>query len=145
MSTGSGNVQDAFGELDRGRILDKNKVHLVTHAPADARRFGPLPRSSVETFECYNSVFRRCAILSNRQAVSRDVARQFARMDRLKHLVSGGFYLSEGECSSWTRAGQGVLALLRDDKTIQRHLGWAPHEKRKSGKQIFGVEFYTPS
>jgi hypothetical protein len=134
MDTGGENVQDSFGALDRGRILDKSKIHLLKHIPEDARRFGPLPRSSVETYECYNAVFRRCAILSNRRAISRDVARQFSRMDRMKYLVSGGYYTSQDCDQRWVQAGPGILRVLREDVVIQRHLGWAPHCEIKSGK-----------
>jgi hypothetical protein len=87
-----GNVLDAFGNNDPAKILLKIKIHLLTHIVEDVIRFGPAIRNSTEIFECFNAIFRLCSILSNHQAPSRDIARKFASMDRLKHILSGGFW-----------------------------------------------------
>ncbi|KAJ7176872.1 hypothetical protein C8R46DRAFT_989066 [Mycena filopes] len=118
-----GNVLDAFGDQDPAKILLKIKLHLLPHIPDDASRFGPPIRSSTEIFECFNAIFRLCSILSNHQAPSRDIALKFASMDRMKHILSGGFWEVDGE---WIQAGPNVLSVLKDMPIIQRHLGWVP-------------------
>ncbi|THU82965.1 hypothetical protein K435DRAFT_823079 [Dendrothele bispora CBS 962.96] len=79
--------------------------------------------NSTEIFECFNAVFRMCSILSNHQAPSRDIARKFASMDRLKHILSEGYWLYNGE---WMEASLRVRQILKTDVMIQRHLGWVP-------------------
>jgi hypothetical protein len=126
------NVLDCFDAVDPERILEKPKLHLMCHVADDARRFGPMPRSSVETFECFNSVFRRCAVLSNRQAVSHDVSNQFGRMSVVKQMLAGGFFCdSQGV---WHQAGSGVSQLLQHEAAIKRHLGWASSLNRIPGE-----------
>ena len=45
------NVLDAYGDVDPLRILDKVKLHLLSHLPDDIPRFGPAIRSITEIFE----------------------------------------------------------------------------------------------
>ena len=125
-----GNVLDAFDDIDPSKLIVKSKLHLLVHLPEDICRTGPAIRKSVETFESYNGVFRLCAILSNRQAVSRDIARKFLSMDCTKHLLCGGFY-SVGD--KFVQAGEAVRRLLHDQPVIQRHLGWTPMESPELG------------
>ncbi|KAJ7025042.1 hypothetical protein C8F04DRAFT_1046840 [Mycena alexandri] len=120
-----GNVLDAFGDYDPAKILLKIKLHLLPHIPEDAVRFGPLIRNSTEVFECFNAIFRLCSILSNHQAPSRDIAMKFASMDRMKHVLSGGFWKA-ADTDEWVCAGPNVLAVLKNMPIIQRHLGWVP-------------------
>jgi hypothetical protein len=134
------NVLDCFGAVDPERILEKSKLHLMCHVADDARRFGPMPRSSVETFECFNAVFRRCAILSNRRAISHDIASQFSRMGVVKHLLSGGFYRDTN--NKWNQAGSGVSLLLRDDPVIQTHIGWSSSASKVPGLVIIFTHRY---
>ncbi len=124
---------DAFDEVDPARILVKTKLHIVAHAPEDALRFGPLVINATEGFESYNSVFRRTSVLSNRQAPSRDIAVKFADMDRIKHILSGGYW-KEG--ISWVQAGPGVQSLLAQKSILQSHLGWTPLETEPAGASI---------
>lgn len=124
------NVLDVFDQVDPARILVKTKLHILTHSPDDAVRFGPLVINATEGFESYNSVFRRNSVLSNRQAPSRDIAIKFADMDRVKHVLSGGYW-KEG--SSWVQAGPGVRSLLAQKSILQSHLGWAPSESGPAG------------
>jgi hypothetical protein len=126
-----GNCLDAFGDFDPTMILNRQKIHLLTHAAEDTRVFGPLTRSSVEVYECYNAVFRQCCVYGNRQAVSRDCARRFRGFDRIKHLLSGGYYKATD--GRWIQAGSGVLRLLREQRVLQRHLGWVPKEPPTPG------------
>jgi hypothetical protein len=118
-----GNVLDAFGDVDPAKILIKVKLHLLPHLIEDIRRFGPAIRNSTEVFECFNAVFRLCSVFSNHLAPSHDIACKFASMDRLKHILSGGYWQKDGQ---WVQAGPNVLQVLHSQHVIQRHLGWVP-------------------
>jgi hypothetical protein len=107
------------------------KLQILPDLINDIRRFGPAVRYSTEIFECFNAIFRLCSVLSNHQAPSRDIAHKFASMDRVKHLLSGGFWKQEGE---WVQAGQKVTELLHKDTVVQRHLGWIPPHTPQFGK-----------
>jgi len=133
-----GNVLDAFGDVDPSKILAKMKLQILPHLIDDIRRFGPAIRNSTEIFECFNAIFRLCSILSNHQAPSRDISVKFAAMDRVKHILSGGFWkLSKGNSEEWVRAEEKVRQVLLNDPTIQRHLGWAPPQKIVPGMSEF--------
>ncbi|KAJ7906464.1 hypothetical protein B0H13DRAFT_1880530 [Mycena leptocephala] len=123
LSTLIGNVLDAFGDQDPAKILLKIKLHLLPHIVEDAARFGPPIRNATEVFECFNAIFRLCSILSNHQAPSRDIALKFASMDRMKHILSGGYWKVDDD---WICAGPNVLSVLKKKPIIQRHLGWVP-------------------
>lgn len=125
-----GNVLDAFGDVDPSKIIVKMKLHLLAHLTQDIRRFGPAIRNSTEIFECFNGIFRLCSIYSNHQAPSRDIAIKFASMDRLKHILAGGYWKGD---EGWIRAGDGVLRVLHTETIIQRHLGWVPPQKVEFG------------
>ncbi|KAJ6538143.1 hypothetical protein B0H19DRAFT_1213675 [Mycena capillaripes] len=94
--------------------------HCKRHPTARA-----VVRFSTEVFECFNAIFRLCSVLSNHQAPSRDIAAKFADLDRVKHILSGGYWFEESE-SAWVNAGKDVRRILRNTPIIQRHLGWAP-------------------
>ncbi|KAJ7466179.1 hypothetical protein B0H11DRAFT_1733316 [Mycena galericulata] len=117
------NLLDAFATLDPNKILIKLKLHVLLHIVQDIRRRGPAVRFSTEVFECFNAIFRLCSVLSNHQAPSRDIAAKFADLDRVKHILSGGYWLQDTE---WLRAGKDVQRILRNTPIIQKHLGWAP-------------------
>ncbi|KAK7021130.1 hypothetical protein VNI00_017491 [Paramarasmius palmivorus] len=117
------NVLDAFSDIDPFRILKKIKLHALVHLPEQIRRRGPAVRFSSEIYECYNAVFRMCSILSNHQAASRDIALKLASLDRVKHMISGGYWLQDGD---WVRAGEEVRSILTAMPVIQKHLGWTP-------------------
>ncbi|KAJ7266270.1 hypothetical protein C8J57DRAFT_1069087 [Mycena rebaudengoi] len=125
------NVLDAFGDHDPAKILLKIKLHLLPHIVEDAIRFGPPIRNSTEVFECFNAIFRLCSILSNHQAPSRDIAVKFCSMDRLKHILSGGYW-KQGDV--WVQASLNVRNVLKTMPIIQRHLGWVPPQKLVAGK-----------
>ncbi|KAJ6629389.1 hypothetical protein B0H10DRAFT_2160501 [Mycena sp. CBHHK59/15] len=107
-----GNVLDAFGDQDPAKILLKIKLHLLPHIVEDA-----------VLFECFNAIFRLCSILSNHQAPSHDIALKFASMDRVKHMLSGGFWKVDDD---WVCAGPNVRSVLKNMPIIQHHLGWVP-------------------
>lgn len=117
-------------------ILNKSKLHLLVHAPEDICRFGPAVRTSVESFECYNGVFRRCATFSNRQALSLDIARKFRSMDRIKHLLCGGYFQDPFSHANrdWVQAGEAVRTLFKQQPILQNHLGWVPRAHVISGE-----------
>ena len=107
------------------------KLQVLPNLLEDIRRFGPAIRYSTEVFECYNAIFRLCSVLSNHLAPSRDIANKFASMERLKHILSSGYWKENGE---WIQAGSKVLQVLQEDTFIQRHLGWAPFRKPVVGE-----------
>ncbi|KAF8994931.1 hypothetical protein BDZ89DRAFT_1096970 [Hymenopellis radicata] len=127
-----GNVLDAFGDIQPSRILDKIKIHLLPHLLQDIPRFGPAIRYSTEVYEGFNPIFRLCSIYSNHQAPSRDISTKFSQMERLKHILCGGFYWLKDE-KRWTQAGDNVLKLLRQTPVLQRHLGWVPQREINPG------------
>ncbi|KLJ06279.1 hypothetical protein EMPG_09283 [Blastomyces silverae] len=59
------NVIDLFATLELKQILDKVKIHLLTHLPDDVAQFGSSIEYSTEQFESYNSVFRLSSVFSN--------------------------------------------------------------------------------
>ncbi|KAJ7847525.1 hypothetical protein B0H13DRAFT_2255356 [Mycena leptocephala] len=124
-----GNVLDAFGDHDPAKILLKVKLHLLTHMVEDI-------------FECFNAIFRLCSILSNHQAPSRDIAHKFASMDRLKHILSGGFWKQGNE---WVQAATNVCDVLHTMPIIQRHLGWVPLKKIINGAMHFTSKEKSPA
>ncbi|KAJ7939128.1 hypothetical protein B0H13DRAFT_1850862 [Mycena leptocephala] len=97
------NILDAFAAIDPSKILIKLKFHVLEHIPDDIRRRGPAVRFSTEVFECFNAIFRLCSVLSNHQAPSRDIAAKFADLDRMKHILSGGYWFDESELA-WIKA-----------------------------------------
>ncbi|KAE9393245.1 hypothetical protein BT96DRAFT_959108 [Gymnopus androsaceus JB14] len=121
-----GNTLDAFAAVDPAKIINKIKIHLLPHIPNDIRRFGPIIRSSTEGFECFNAVFRLC---SHRVET---IAQRFAGMDRVKHIVSGGYHFDK-ESEEWIQASPRVLDILKSHLIIQRHLGWIPQDAIKYG------------
>ncbi|KZT50729.1 hypothetical protein CALCODRAFT_406879, partial [Calocera cornea HHB12733] len=72
--------------------ISKTKMHAALHTPDDILRFSTAVLFSTERYEAFNGVFRRCSVLSNRQAPSRDIAHTFAHFDRIQHITSGGFW-----------------------------------------------------
>lgn len=62
---------------------------------------------STERYEAYNTVFRAASIFSNHQAPSRDIAWSFAGIDRVKHIVTGGWW-KDRKTGAWLRAGQAI-------------------------------------
>ncbi|KAL1758460.1 hypothetical protein FB107DRAFT_271880 [Schizophyllum commune] len=128
-----GNVLDAFDIVDCKKIIYKIKIHMLPHLIDDVRRFGPAIRNSTEVFECFNAIFRLCSVLSNHRAPSRDIAHKFSSMDRVKHILSGGYWREGGV---WVQAGKGVRGVLLSKPTIQRHLGWVPSPKSRVGEVL---------
>jgi hypothetical protein len=74
------------------RWFNKPKFHILLHILDHIRRFGPAILFATESFESYNALIRNGSVFSNRQAPSRDVARNFAAASCLRHLMSGGMF-----------------------------------------------------
>jgi hypothetical protein len=51
-------------------------------------------------------------------------------MDRLKHILSGGYW-KQGDV--WVQASLNVRNVLKTMPIIQRHLGWVPPQKLVAG------------
>ncbi|KDQ05921.1 hypothetical protein BOTBODRAFT_182090 [Botryobasidium botryosum FD-172 SS1] len=125
------NVLDLWSLIDPGRVLDKGKLHVLLHIVDDIRRMGPGVLYATEIFECFNAVFRMCSILSNHQAPSRDIARQFSHLEGFKHIASGGFwYNNEGRP---IQASKHVRSFMETDKRVRQNLGWFEEEVLEPG------------
>ncbi|KAG6806750.1 hypothetical protein H0H92_010138, partial [Tricholoma furcatifolium] len=72
------------------RWFNKPKFHILLHLPGHIHRFGPAILFATEGFESFNAVIRAKSIHSNRQAPSRDIARDFAQGSRIRYFMSGG-------------------------------------------------------
>ncbi|KAJ7310144.1 hypothetical protein DFH08DRAFT_718875 [Mycena albidolilacea] len=128
------NVLDRWAIVDPTKITQKYKLHVLPHIPSAVRRFGPSILFATEIFECWNSVFRLCSVLSNHQAPSLDIATTLADMERFKHQVSGGWWKpSDGD---WTQAGYKIQTFLTGNRQLQRRLGWTPVDAYKAGSVV---------
>ncbi|KAH9837659.1 uncharacterized protein C8Q71DRAFT_706460, partial [Rhodofomes roseus] len=116
------NVLDIWAIIDPGRIIVKAKCHLLDHILADVRKFGPAVLYSTEIFECWNSIFRFCSVLSNHQAPSKDIAHALADLECFKHIVSGGWWKDAG--GNPIQASASVREFLQTAPALQRCLGW---------------------
>jgi len=119
-------VLDIAAEIDPSKLIAKLKYHLLAHLREDIIRFGPLIGVATEIFESYNSIFRYCSILSNHIAPSRDIAHQLAEQETVKHLLSGGWWLSrEG---NWKEPGPGIRNYISCNPVLQTLCGWTSKE-----------------
>ncbi|EIM81338.1 uncharacterized protein STEHIDRAFT_66542 [Stereum hirsutum FP-91666 SS1] len=78
------------------RWFNKPKFHVVLHLPDHINNLGPAMLYATEGFESFNAVIRSHSIHSNRHAPSRDIARAMAQCSRVRHLLSGGYFLERG-------------------------------------------------
>ncbi|KAJ7306913.1 hypothetical protein DFH08DRAFT_927472 [Mycena albidolilacea] len=124
------NVLDIFATIDPSKIITKIKYHLLVHTDDDVVEFGPLIGLATEIFESFNGVFRYCSILSNHLAPSRDIARQLADQEDLKHRLAGGWWPC-GEDGKWERAGTGVRHFMAEHPILQKLLGWTEPSSMK--------------
>lgn len=125
------NVLDIWAIIDPNRMTVKAKLHLLTHLLADISRFGPATLYSTEIFECWNSIFRMCSVLSNHQAPSRDIAQSLADMETFKHIVSGGWWKQAD--GTPLQASVQVRTYLQSTPALQRRLGWVDPAGLKPG------------
>ena len=100
---------------------------------------------ATEAFESFNAVIRAKSVHSNRQAPSRDIAMAFAQGNRIRHLLSGGCFLSTDfhaawkenphslTASDWHTVGQGPAHLIATDVTPASYLGLRTVDKSLAG------------
>ncbi|KAJ7827689.1 hypothetical protein B0H14DRAFT_3144540 [Mycena olivaceomarginata] len=125
------NVLDRWAIVDPTKITQKYKLHVLPHLPSAVRRFGPSVLFATEIFECWNTVFRLCSVLSNHQAPSLDIATTLADMECFKHQVSSGWWKPvDGD---WTQAGRKFQTFLTGNQQLQRRIGWTSHDTYKAG------------
>ena len=74
------------------RWFNKPKFHILLHLTEHIRRFGPAILFATEAFESFNAIIRAKSVHSNRHAPSRDIALAFAQSNRIRHLLSGGYF-----------------------------------------------------
>ncbi|KAJ6578993.1 hypothetical protein B0H10DRAFT_2443555 [Mycena sp. CBHHK59/15] len=103
-------------------LISKPKFHFLLHLPFFIRRFGPAVLFSTERYEAYNAVFRACSIYSNRQTPSRDIAWSFAGIDRVKHIVTGGWW-KDSRSQTWTCATARVLRHILEHPEMAAMVG----------------------
>lgn len=121
--TAVANTLDAFAALDPSKIISKVKLHLLEHSEEGILAYGPLIGAMTELFECFNAIFRFCSILSNHLAPSRDIARQLADQEGLKHRLTGGWWPEEND--AWRQAGYGVRDYFQTHPVLQKLIGWS--------------------
>ncbi|KAF6758067.1 hypothetical protein DFP72DRAFT_1065314 [Ephemerocybe angulata] len=124
--------------------FNKPKFHLLVHLPDHIRRFGPAILFATEAFESFNAVIRAKSVHSNRQAPSRDIARAFAKGNRVRHFLSGGLFqvsapldvLVDGarppfslDRRHWTSVGSKVRGMVSSKSTVTSYLGMQTVER----------------
>jgi hypothetical protein len=88
----------------------------------------------METFECFNAIFRFCLIFLNHLAPSQDIAFQLAGQEVLKHQLTGGWWPAvDGE---WERLGPSVRNFIHAHPTLQALVGWS------NTKPLINSRFY---
>ncbi|KIJ43281.1 hypothetical protein M422DRAFT_170181, partial [Sphaerobolus stellatus SS14] len=81
--------------------FNKPKFHNILHLPEHICCFGPASLFATEGFESFNAVIRKFSINSNHQAPSRDIGTGMAQGNRLRHMLSGGFFLPKFKEEEW--------------------------------------------
>jgi hypothetical protein len=122
--------------IDPMKIINKIKLHLLAHLLQDIVRFGPLVGLATESFECFNAIFRLCSILSNHLAPSRDISRQLAGQEAMKHRLTGGWWPKVGRDSEWDQPGIAVRDFLRVNPILQRLVGWTDPKPLVPGQYL---------
>ena len=128
--------------------FNKPKFHIFIHLTCHIRRFGPAILFATEAFESFNAIIRVKSIHSNRQAPSRDIALAFAQANRIRHLLSGGFFLpndifpSSGNLprpDMWKSIGRRPEQFVAMAGTVTNYLGLAESHKKihAVGKVVF--------
>jgi len=124
IETAAANVLDIAALIDPSKIIMKIKYHLLAHLRQDIIRFGPLLGVATETFECFNTIFRFCSILSNHLAPSRDIALQLAEQEVLRHFLSGGSWRAVTGGREWKEPAPSVSNFLGNNPFLVALLGY---------------------
>ncbi|KAJ7127459.1 hypothetical protein C8R43DRAFT_897443, partial [Mycena crocata] len=130
--------------------FNKPKFHVILHLPAHVKRFGPAMLFATEGFESFNAIIRSCSVHSNRHAPSLDIASKMARGNRVRHLLSRGFFPTDRDLQpaapkghpsksvwmdiplatlkqcKWSQAAQSPLQFMELNSFGSRLLGWEP-------------------
>ncbi|KAF8586805.1 hypothetical protein K439DRAFT_1339997, partial [Ramaria rubella] len=114
--------------------IDKAKLHVLVHLPEDIELFGPAICFTTEVFECFNHIFQICSVLSNHHAPGCDIAIKCASMERIKHIMCGGYWKSSS--GEWVQASSHVQNVLNVHPIIQMHPGWVPKHDTVPGAQF---------
>ena len=85
----------------------RSKVHIILHLPNHLVEFGPATGFCTERYmyvytcqsqgslsiryEAFNSLIRKQNVYSNRQSPSHDIAYNFATIEHLRFICSGGY------------------------------------------------------
>ena len=123
------NILDIWAKIDPNQIIIKSKLHVLTHLSNNVHWFGPPVLYEAEVFEASNKVFCHCSVLSNHHAPSHDIAMTMARMERFKHIVSGGWWWDK-VTRMHIQAGECVTKNFTSSIALQGHLGWSPKDKQ---------------
>ncbi|EDR03329.1 uncharacterized protein LACBIDRAFT_307447 [Laccaria bicolor S238N-H82] len=126
VETAVANVLDIAALIDPSKIIAKIKYHLLPHIREDILRFGPLVGVATEIFECFNTIFRYCSILSNHLAPSRDIAYQLAEQEFVKHCLSGGWWAAAN--SNWKEPGPALRNFASKNPVLWTMYGWMQAE-----------------
>jgi hypothetical protein len=140
--------------------FNKPKFHIVLHLPNHIRRFGPAILFATEAFESFNAVIRAKSVHSNRQAPSRDIGLAFAQGNRIRHLLSQGYFLrtdisspasataktdvSTTSTDMWSTIGPGAQQLMAISNTATSYLGLnsdKKNEEKSHGEYFFLFHF----
>ena len=116
------NLLNTWAIYDPQWFITKYKLHVFSHLKDDIWHHGPAVLYSSKIFECWNSIFWHCSVLSNHLAPSHDIAVTLADMERFKHQVNGGYWKSSG--SQYVQAGMKIRSFLQNNLHLQRRLGW---------------------
>ncbi|KAJ6621012.1 hypothetical protein B0H10DRAFT_1945650 [Mycena sp. CBHHK59/15] len=103
-------------------LISKPKFHFLLHLPFFIRCFGPTVLFSTERYEAYNAVFRACSIYSNNLTPSRDIAWSFAGIDRVKHIVTGGWWRGS-QTKNWICTNPQVMSHILDHPEFAAMIG----------------------
>jgi hypothetical protein len=143
--------------------FNKPKFHIFLHLTDHIRRFGPAILFATEAFESFNAIIRAKSVHSNRHAPSRDIAQAFAQGNRIRHLLSGGFFnfqlplplvnqtysspatsamvpdiqrpFSDNK-DSWKKVGTGPQGLVYMPNTVTQYLGLDDKKQVKTGEKM---------
>ena len=119
--------------------FSKPTFHIFIHLTCHIRCFKPAILFVTEAFESFNAIIRAKSIHSNRQATSRDIALAFAQANRIRYLLSGGFFLPNDISLSadnlpkpemWKSIGCRPEQFVAMAGTVTNYLGLAETDKK---------------
>jgi len=94
---------------------------------------------ATEAFESFNTIIRAKNIHSNRQAPSRDIALAFTQANRIRHLLSGGVFMSNNifpstvelpKAEMWQSVGPRPEQFVATAGAVTKYLGLADTDNK---------------